>query len=32
MADGIYHILMSVFLNESNIKQLAKLLPNCKEH
>lgn len=32
MADGIYHILMSVFLNEKNIKQIAKMLPNCKEH
>ena len=32
MADGIYHILMSVFLNEKNIKQISKMLPNCKEH
>ena len=32
MADGIYHILMSLFLNEQNIKQISKMLPNCKEH
>ena len=32
MADGIYHILMSLFLNEKNIKQISKMLPNCKEH
>jgi len=32
MADGIYHILMSLFINEQNIKQISKMLPNCKEH
>jgi len=32
MADGIYHILMSVYLNKENVKQIAKMLPNCKEH
>lgn len=32
MADDIYHILMSVFLNEKNVKQIARMLPNCKEH
>ena len=32
MADGIYHILMSLFINERNIKQISKMLPNCKEH
>ena len=32
MADDIYHILMSLYINENNIKQIAKMLPNCKEH
>ncbi len=32
MADDIYHILMSLYINEHNIKQIAKMLPNCKEH
>ena len=32
MADDIYHILMSVYLNKENVKQIAKMLPNCKEH
>ena len=32
MADGIYHILMSLYINEHNLKIIAKMLPNCKEH
>ena len=32
MADGIYHILMSVYLNEENIKTIGKMLPNCVDH
>jgi hypothetical protein len=32
MTDGIYHVLMSVFLNEHNLKQIARLLPNCEEN
>jgi hypothetical protein len=32
MADGIYHILMSVFLTESNLKTIISMLPNCKEN
>jgi len=32
MADDIYHILMSLYINEKNIKQIARMLPNCKEH
>jgi hypothetical protein len=32
MSDNIYHILMSVFLTEKNLKQIMKLLPNCEDH
>lgn len=31
MDDGCYHILMSVFLNEHNIKKVGKLLPRGRE-
>lgn len=32
MADDIYHILMSLYINERNLKTIARMLPNCKEH
>jgi len=32
MADGIYHILMSVYLNQDNLKTIASMLPNCEDH
>ena len=32
MADDIYHILMSVYLNEQNLRQIAKILPDCEEN
>lgn len=32
MVDGIYHILMSVFITEENIKTVQNMLPNCKEN
>ena len=32
MSDDIYHILMSVFLTENNLKTIISMLPNCKEH
>lgn len=32
MADDIYHVLMSVFINEHNIKQIAAMLPDCEEN
>jgi hypothetical protein len=32
MTDGIYHILMSVFLTENNLKTIISMLPNCKEN
>lgn len=31
MTDGIYHILMSVYLTENNLKTVMNMLPNCKE-
>jgi hypothetical protein len=30
--DGIYHVLMSVYLTESNLKTVMNMLPNCKEY
>lgn len=32
MADDIYHIIMSLYLNEQNLKQIAKMLPDCEEN
>lgn len=32
MTDDIYHVIMSVYINESNLKQIAKMLPNCEEN
>jgi hypothetical protein len=32
MVDGIYHILMSVHLNQENLKTIASMLPNCEDH
>lgn len=32
MADDIYHVLMSVYLNERNLKTIARMLPNCEEN
>tara|TARA_B100001057_G_C22787212_1_gene926085 strand:- start:184 stop:771 length:588 start_codon:yes stop_codon:yes gene_type:complete len=32
MVDGIYHVLMSVYITEQNFKMVTKLLPNCKDH
>lgn len=32
MTDDIYHVLMSVYLTENNLKTIIKLLPNCKEN
>jgi hypothetical protein len=32
MADGIYHIIMSLYLTEQNLKQIARMLPNCEEN
>jgi len=29
--DGIYHVLMSVYLTENNLKTVMDMLPNCKE-
>ena len=31
MEGGIYHILMSLYLTESNLKTIINSLPNCKE-
>lgn len=30
--DDIYHILMSVYLTENNLKTVMNMLPNCKEY
>jgi hypothetical protein len=32
MTSGIYHILMSVYLTETNLKTVMNMLPNCKEY
>lgn len=32
MSDNIYHVIMSIFLTEKNLKQVASLLPNCEEN
>lgn len=32
MSDGIYHVLMSLFINEHNLKQIARMLPDCEEN
>lgn len=32
MANDIYHIIMSLYINEENLKQIARLLPNCEEN
>lgn len=32
MADDIYHIIMSIYLNEQNLKQIIKMLPDCEEN
>ena len=31
MEGGIYHILMSLYLTEANLKTIINSLPNCKE-
>lgn len=30
--NDIYHVLLSLYLNEHNLNQITKLLPNCNEH
>lgn len=30
--DDIYHVLMSVYITEKNMKAISNLLPNCKEY
>ncbi len=32
MADGIYHVLMSLHISEHNLKTIMNMLPNCKEY
>ena len=31
MVDGIYHVVMSIYLTEANVKAIFKMMPNCKE-
>jgi hypothetical protein len=31
MDNDIYHVLMSVYLTENNLKTIMNMLPNCKE-
>ena len=28
---GIYHVLMSIYITEHNVKTVMNMLPNCKE-
>lgn len=30
--DDTYQILMSLYINEHNMNQISKMLPNCREH
>jgi hypothetical protein len=30
--DNTYQILLSLYINEHNMNQISKMLPNCKEH
>ncbi len=32
MTDGIYHIIMSIFLTQENLRQIAMMLPDCEEN
>lgn len=32
MSDNIYHVLLSLYITEHNLTQIAKMLPNCQEH
>jgi len=32
MSDDIYHVLLSVYLNEHNLKTIARMLPNCEDY
>lgn len=32
MDDGIYHIIMSIFLNVNNLKRISSMLPNCQDN
>jgi len=32
MDNDIYHVLMSVYLTENNLKTIMNMLPNCKEY
>jgi hypothetical protein len=31
-SNGIYHVLMSVYLTENNLRTVQTMLPNCKDH
>ena len=32
MVDGIYHILMGIYINPHNFRVVTDLLPNCTDH